>query len=414
MSSVKISALPGVSSLLLSDIFPLVQSGVTSKVSLSDMIDFTTTQSACRLATTGALTATYNNGSSGVGATLVNAGALAALSIDGVAVVADDRILVKDQAAPLQNGIYIVTTIGSGATAWVLTRASDYDAPSDVDQGDFFTVGDGTDNAKTQWIQIDVVATIGVDDIEFESNVVAGTGITKTNNTISLTDTGLLTSIAQQVFTSNDTYTPTAGMEYCIVEMVGAGGGGGGANSAGAGEGGGSGGGGAGGYARKLYTAANIGASAAVVIGAAGAGGAAGNNPGTAGGNSTFTPAGTGLVLTCTGGAGGSGIASSAGISASTGGNGSTAVNGDINIKGGNGYPGWSHAAVALLTGGGGGSSVMAPGATGTTTAGTGAAGSGTGGYGAGGDGARAVGGTDRAGGAGGGGLCIVTEFISI
>ena len=80
-------------------------------------------------ATTGNLNATYDNGSAGVGATLTNAGALAALTIDGVSLSTSDRILVKNQSDATENGIYIVTTVGDGATAWVLTRDVSYDTP---------------------------------------------------------------------------------------------------------------------------------------------------------------------------------------------------------------------------------------------------------------------------------------------
>lgn len=80
-----------------------------------------------RLATTANLTATYSNGTSGVGATLTNSGTQAALSIDGVVVVVADRILVKNQTDTTQNGIYTVTTVGTASTNWVLTRATDHD-----------------------------------------------------------------------------------------------------------------------------------------------------------------------------------------------------------------------------------------------------------------------------------------------
>lgn len=78
-------------------------------------------------ATVAALPAlTYANGTAGVGATLT-ATANGALSVDGVAVAVGNRILVKNQVAGLQNGIYDVTAAGSGAAAFVLTRSSDFD-----------------------------------------------------------------------------------------------------------------------------------------------------------------------------------------------------------------------------------------------------------------------------------------------
>lgn len=188
MAGIKISALPAATSVNTVDLIPIVQGGVTKKATAEMIVDLMGDTNICRLATTGALTVTYDNGSSGVGATLTNAGAFAALSIDGVATVVGDRILVKDQASTLQNGVYTVTTVGDGVSInWVMTRATDFDEADEISAGDFFTVAFGTTNAKTQWIETVVVATVGTDPITFESNVVAGTGITKTNNTVALT-----------------------------------------------------------------------------------------------------------------------------------------------------------------------------------------------------------------------------------
>jgi hypothetical protein len=119
------------------------------------------------LGTTGALTATYANGAAGVGATLTNSGTQVALSIDGVATAPGDRILVKDQVSQLENGIYTVTDIGSGATNWVLTRATDYDQAAEINPGDIVPVTSGTVNANTTWLQTRVVTTVGTDPIVF-------------------------------------------------------------------------------------------------------------------------------------------------------------------------------------------------------------------------------------------------------
>lgn len=189
MAGVKILNLPSLGTSLSSSAYlPISQSSITYKVTIEQLIETVTTNYACRLATTGNLTASYDNGSSGVGATLTNSGALAALSIDGVSVSLDDRILVKDQSAQEHNGIYFVLTAGDASTAWVLERATDYDEASDVDAGDFFTVAFGTTNSKTQWIQTAAGPfTIGTTAITFASNILAGSGLLKTNNTLSLT-----------------------------------------------------------------------------------------------------------------------------------------------------------------------------------------------------------------------------------
>src|ERR1051326_5949523 len=66
---------------------------------------------AVLVATTAALTASYNNGVAGVGAFLLNTGALAAFSVDGQTPAINSRVLVKDQGSTLQNGVYILTTV---------------------------------------------------------------------------------------------------------------------------------------------------------------------------------------------------------------------------------------------------------------------------------------------------------------
>lgn len=72
--------------------------------------------------TTSSFTATYNNGSSGVGATLTNSGTQTKLKVDGVEPSVGQRVLVKDQTNQAHNGIYTVTSVGSTSTNWVLTR----------------------------------------------------------------------------------------------------------------------------------------------------------------------------------------------------------------------------------------------------------------------------------------------------
>ncbi len=61
----------------------------------------------------------------GVGATLTNAGTQVALTLDGVLTTVGMRVLIYNQTAALQNGVYTVTVVGSGSTNWVLTRATD-------------------------------------------------------------------------------------------------------------------------------------------------------------------------------------------------------------------------------------------------------------------------------------------------
>ncbi len=128
-------------------------SGTTKKYIRSSELNYylhaqgLTTYTAVLAASTGALTVTYANGVLGVGATLTNAGAQVALTLDGVTLAVADRVLIKNQASTFQNGIYVVTTVGTGATNWVLTRATDYDQAADIVQYGVVLVNQGTISA---------------------------------------------------------------------------------------------------------------------------------------------------------------------------------------------------------------------------------------------------------------------------
>lgn len=148
-----------------------------------------------RLATTAALPAnTYANGTAGVGATLT-ATANAALTVDGIAVAVGDLVLVKDEVAGARNGLYTVTATGGGAAAYVLTRHPDMDQAGDF-PGAFIPVGSaGTTNANSLWLANPVGAvTVGTTAIPFTelnkaADLVAGTGITISGNTVSVATT---------------------------------------------------------------------------------------------------------------------------------------------------------------------------------------------------------------------------------
>ena len=126
-------------------------------------------------ATTANLNATYDNGTSGVGATLTNAGANAALTLDGVSLNVSDRVLIKNQTSALQNGIYTVTTVGDGSTAWVLTRAADFNTSAEIQGGDFVFVTGGTTYDNTGWVQTSTGVTVGTTAILWDQFSGAGT-----------------------------------------------------------------------------------------------------------------------------------------------------------------------------------------------------------------------------------------------
>ena len=169
----------------------------------------------------GNLTAAYNNGTNGVGATLTNSGTQAALVIDGVTLNSADRVLVYEQTDQTQNGIYTVTNTGSPSTNWVLTRATDADSygPSDPDslgQGDAFFVQEGAAGAGETYVMNTVgTITFGTTNItftQFSSAQIysAGDGLTLTGVTFAAgAGTGVTVNandiaIGQDVGTSAD------------------------------------------------------------------------------------------------------------------------------------------------------------------------------------------------------------------
>ena len=128
----------------------------------------------CAVATTANLTATYSNGTSGVGATLTNSGSFATLAIDGLNLAVGNRVLVKDQTTQIQNGIYTVTNAGSGAVAWVLTRATDFDSVAQMVRGQTIEVHSGTINGVTIFMLTSNVTVVGSANITFNEITTSG------------------------------------------------------------------------------------------------------------------------------------------------------------------------------------------------------------------------------------------------
>ena len=181
-----------------------------------------TFHTACYATTTANLTATYSNGTGGVGATLTNSGSLAAFSTDGQSPPINSRILVKNQTSGLQNGIYTLTTVGSGAIAWVLTRATDFDTvgsgPNQIETGAATFINNGNLYGASGWVMT-TTGTLVVGTTSFtwtqtssSSSVTVSSPLLKTGSDISLTTvpttlggTGLTTLTQYSVMIGNGT-----------------------------------------------------------------------------------------------------------------------------------------------------------------------------------------------------------------
>jgi hypothetical protein len=145
---------------------------------------------------------TYNNGTDGVGATLTNAGTQVTLTVDGVSLANTNRVLVYTQSNAVQNGIYVVSDIGSNAANWVLTRATDADsygiAGSDVlGEGSAVFVQSGDTGAGETYVcNTPGTITFGTSNITFvqisSAQIYAnGTGLTLSGTTFSLSNTAV-------------------------------------------------------------------------------------------------------------------------------------------------------------------------------------------------------------------------------
>lgn len=165
---------------------------------------------AARLLSDGDISGTYDNGSSGVGATItLSAGTL---TIDGVAVTDGDRVVLKGQTDAEENGIYDVSGVSSTV---VLTRSEDFDGSpaKEINGGEFVFIKEGDDYADTGFVVStpNDEITIGTHDINFTQfsaagvisaglglvqngntfDVITGTGLTASANEVKLADTAV-------------------------------------------------------------------------------------------------------------------------------------------------------------------------------------------------------------------------------
>lgn len=422
-------------------------------------VDQTALNGTSVYAASAATLGTVTQSGSGPGATLTNAGTQATFALDGVNPPVGVNVLIKNTATGMtaaNEGIYKVTSVGSGATNWVLTRATSYDTATEINNTGLIVVQNGSTLAGTAWYNSATIVTVDTTNFSYSqfggslsnpvtlaqggtsasltaSNggifystasagaILAGTAtaglalLSGASTTPSWSSKPPITQVNTVVITTtgSSTYTPTSGTKFLTVTLTGGGGGGGGASGA-AGAGAAGDGGGGGGTAIKTYTIAQLGANATVVIGTGGAGGTAGANPGSNGVDSTFTPAGAGAILTAAKGNGGNAGTSNAATQGSGAGftPGGGATNGDINISGGYGGTGFSLASAALSSGGSGGASYFGNGI-GNNAASASSTGSAGPNYGSGGQGAASTT-ANRAGGNGAQGVCYITEYISV
>jgi hypothetical protein len=168
------------------------------------------TKPATEIATTTNLTALYDNGISGVGATLTAAANGAFPEIDDITLTSinggTNGVLVKNQTNRYENGRYNLTTLGDANTPWVLTRCALCDESNEI-PGSYTFVKRGTINGGSGWVQLvtnSETFAVGVDDIFITQ--FSGVGTYSAGTGLSLV--GYQFSMAEGAAVANIGYTP--------------------------------------------------------------------------------------------------------------------------------------------------------------------------------------------------------------
>lgn len=204
------SATPTIDSITINN-GPVANTDGTNKFYVDTLFEQVKYKTICYAATTGNLTATYANGAFGVGATLTNSGTQNVFSVDGLSPPVYSRILVKNQSSAVQNGIYILTDVGSISTNWILTRSIDFDSSVDIKNGSLVPVQYGTVNNITSWLETSDVSIIGTDNITFVAFSYNPTMFNLTDGQILIGSTGNIPVGALPTNGTNISWTGGAG-----------------------------------------------------------------------------------------------------------------------------------------------------------------------------------------------------------
>jgi len=133
-------------------------------------------------------------------------------TLDGVTLVATNRVLLKNQTAPAENGIYVWTASGSA-----LTRATDFDAWIEI-PGAAVIVEEGTVNADTLWISTaNDGGTIGTTAITFSQLTTGGGGLTNSNFVDKEAPSGTKNGVNATFTLAN---TPVSGSDHLYLNGV--------------------------------------------------------------------------------------------------------------------------------------------------------------------------------------------------
>lgn len=186
-----------------------------TKTYIDEVASGLSTKPAVLAATTANLTATYANGTSGVGATLTATSNGAWPGIDGVTTgwALYNGVLVKDQTNKFENGRYFVSDLGDAGSPWVLTRCTFCDEADEI-PGAYVFVQDGSTQAGFGYVAIvsdPTTFVVGTDDIDWFQ-------FSGTSGVVTLTGTQTLTNKTFTSPTINDATVNTSALNRGLLK----------------------------------------------------------------------------------------------------------------------------------------------------------------------------------------------------
>jgi hypothetical protein len=150
------------------------------------------------------LTATYDNGNAGVGATLTATSDGAWGEYDDVTLTnVGQRVLVTAQSDAAENGLYVLDVVGDTNTPWQLRRCKDCDTADEI-PGSYVFIKSGTIYGSTGWVAVVddpetfIVGTDAINWVQFSGagTFTAGQGLTLTGTVFSVNTDGITTEIS--------------------------------------------------------------------------------------------------------------------------------------------------------------------------------------------------------------------------
>lgn len=166
---------------------------------------------------------TYNNGVSGIGATLTGSNNVAFTADGQMATALLQRVLIKnDTQSPSGafNGVYYVSQLQTAILPPILTRALDYDQPSDINSTGAIPVVNGTLNASTSWLLTSSITTVGTDPLTYIKFSINPTTIQTTSLTSAHLWVGNVSNLAVDIAVSGDLTLANTGA-FTVAKIAG-------------------------------------------------------------------------------------------------------------------------------------------------------------------------------------------------